>query len=509
MAHFPRRVATAFLAICAAVLSSCSFLIDPPLRIVEVSPSAEIVEASSVSEIRIEFSRAPRKSSAEEAFSLRADGNRVPGRFSWEGASMRFRPNEGLLSGRRYEIAVDSGAEDEAGISLDLAYKSVFSTRGDSGRPSVLSLSPASGSALDDRFVPIVVSFSEAMDQSSVYRSIVTSPSIKAGYSWSPDGQTCTITPLEALAWQTEYLVTVQTSAADKSGNLLMTDASTRFRIGTESVAPVLLSAKNLVSGVPGNVSLTAALPADTVLVVDSGWESLWGLFLGFSEPVDADTVEAAVQAEPSFGYDFRSDGGDSGTSYRIVPTERLRYGTTYTFTLRKGVEDLLGNKSRDDMVFHFRVDGPSSRPPEILSMAFRKNPEGASADYAFYDMASNPQYGVLPIDSLVFVPATTKRTYIDLVIRLAAGAALDPFSLMETFSVSSTNSCSSFAPMKVDYPVADPAVPPPPGAVAARVWLDVTNRNASGLVTFRIASAFHDDKATPLAEEWALPLNK
>lgn len=509
MAHFPRRVATAFLAALAAALSSCSFLMDPPLRILAVSPSAEVVEASSVDAIRVDFSRVPRKVSAEEAFSLRADGNRVPGRFSWEGASMRFVPDEGLLSGRKYEIAVEVGAEDEAGVSLELPYKSVFSTRGDSARPSVLSISPANGSVLDDRFVPVVIAFSEAMEPSGAYRSIVSSPSFKAGYSWSQDGRTCTITPLEALDWQTEYLVTVQSSATDLSGNLLGSEASTRFRIGTESEAPVLLSAKNLVSGLPGGVSLIAALPTDTAAMVVPGWETQWGLSLVFSEPVLADTVKAAIQAEPSFGYDVRSDGGDSGASYRIVPTERLRYGTTYSFTLRKGVEDLLGNKSRDDMAFHFKVDGPSSRPPEILSMAFRKNPEGASAEYALYDMASDPQYGVLPLDPLVFVPATTKRTYLDLVVRLASGAALDPFSLMESFSVSSTNSCASFSPMKIDYPVADPAVPPPAGAAAVRVWIDVTNRNASGLLTFRIASGFHDDKANSLAGEWVLPLNK
>lgn len=509
MAHLPRRIAVLALLAAGLAFFSCSLLLDPPLRIVEASPSTELVEASAVKDICIAFSRTPRKSSAEEAFSLRADGNRVSGRFSWEGARMRFTPNEGLSAGRRYEVAVESSAEDESGVSLATPYKFVFSTRGDSLRPAVVSLSPTNGSTLNDRLHPVVVTFSKAMDESSVYRSLVVSPGFKAVYSWNPEGTVCSMTPIEELAQQTEYLVTVQTAATDRSGNQLVAEASARFRIGTESTPPSLLSAHNFVAGAAGAVALRPSVPGDSALAVNGGWESTWGIEFVFSEAVKADTVKSSLSIDPSFGFDLRCDGGDYGTTMRIVPSERLRYGSACTITLRKGVEDLLGNKTREDSIYHLKVNGAASRPPEILSLSFLKNPDGAIPAYAVYDISSSPQFGILPVDSLAYVPATAKQTSIDLVVRLADGAAIDPFSLMEAFSVSTTNSCASVSPTRIEYPVAAPATPPPPGASVIRIWCDFTNRNSSGLITFRVASGFQDNKGNKTMEDWALPLNK
>ena len=108
------------------------------------------------------------------------------------------------------------------GISSVCELSSSFAI--DSTPPSAVSASPSAGATDVPLGTPVVVTFSEAMNRSSVERAIAITPTASiSSYSWDSNGAVLTIRFSNPLAENTDYTLSIGCGAQDDSspGNVL------------------------------------------------------------------------------------------------------------------------------------------------------------------------------------------------------------------------------------------------------------------------------------------------
>ncbi|EKD81676.1 MAG: hypothetical protein ACD_39C01695G0001, partial [uncultured bacterium] len=84
--------------------------------------------------IKVEFSKAMNKESAQTAFALKQGSTAVNGSFSWSGNIMSFTPSSILAYGTQYQISIAGSALDSLGNSLSAAVNWSFTTAADEGK---------------------------------------------------------------------------------------------------------------------------------------------------------------------------------------------------------------------------------------------------------------------------------------------------------------------------------------------------------------------------------------
>jgi hypothetical protein len=489
---------------------SCT-LFAPKFSIISWSPnSARVIDPASTY-IWIEFSDEPDKDSAERAFSLTEDGASVQGRFSWSGNTMHFEPIGGIKENRTYAMTVTTVAERSDAISLMDEFYFEFSTKDEEDRPAIVSVTPADGAVITDRYASIVVTLSEPVDRASFYKAFSLSPSVKGAFEWSDGDSVCAFVPRQPYEWQVEYSLTIQNTLADLSGNLVTEPWKARFRIGDDTIHPTVVRVSNAVDGIEGAVILVPADPDDDPQVFVQGWESTWGIIIAFSEPVLREGMEGNISFEPAWSYTI--DNADSlDDTFLLHPSERLARDTLYTLTIRDGIEDGQGNSMEAVTTYKFLVNGPMTVSPSVTRLRFRTNPSAAPSGAVYDDKTCDhsEDYTNISITSVEFGVGSAVETYVDVYFSLAQGAAIDRFSLMDNFSVSGTNSCASFSLKRIE--IASFSEPQPldiPGTACARIYFDIENENESGIVTFELDDGFVDSAGNPIDGSWRLPLLK
>ena len=492
-----------------AVIAAGCALFTPRFSIVGWSPNEARIADPGIVSLWLRFSARADRSSIEEAFSLTMDGDLVQGDFAWDGDVMRFVPAQRLERNHEYEIRLDTGAENENGVSLDEEFIHTFSTKTEDGRPALLSVTPADGAALTDRYARVEMSFSEAVDRDSLYGAFSLNPSVRGRFDWSAGDSTCAFVPLEPYAWQTEYRLAIQDGLADISGNTITKACATRFTIGTDNCPPEVLRLSNTVNNVEGDFVLAPSLPSDTVPVFSPLWESTWGLALVFSELVEREGLESHIRLEPAWSYAI-DDRAALGSSFVLVPQERFSRDVLYSITINKGIKDAQGNPSVGESVCRFRVDGAATRSPALTRLRFRNNPGTSPAAWDDRLCDHGDDYSSMTVSSLVFTVGSPVETCVDLYFSLAPGASVNLFSLMREFSIRASNSCASFTLKKMQASgFSDPQPAEVAGSQCVRVILDLWNATDSGIVTFGLGEGFVDSAGNPIAGAWRLPLLK
>jgi hypothetical protein len=499
-----RRITLAILALQAC---SCSLFFIPPIRIVAWSPAVERPSPASSVKVWVEFSAPVNKNKAEAAFTLKEGSAVQAGSFAWHGNQMLFLPLQEISEGKDYEMTVSDTVENDLGVSLEADFHFSFSTKSETVRPWVSSFSPAGDAVIDDPYQSLVIVFSEKMDPPSLYRAFSVIPQAPGSFTWSADGATCTFTPLQPYEWQTEYVVTIRSEASDAQGNSLADEFISRFSVGSDTAPPAVSSVRNTMGGIASGVSLAADDPDDAAVTVTESWECGWGIEVHFSEPVLRESIESYLVFSPDWRYSIDCPSLASDT-LSLQPEERLVYDTVYTLTVRQGVTDEQGNKTPADTCYRFRSNGSASAPPQVTKLRFRLNPADPPVDAEYAEYGPNDAF--LSLDLTEFSAGSTVSTYLDLYLILAQDAGVNLMSLMEAFSISTTNGCAIFAiPAMQATDFADPQPEPVAGAAVARIKLDITNGTSSGIVTFKLSGDLIDSSGNPIAAAWQLPLLK
>jgi RHS repeat-associated protein len=268
---------------------------------------------------------------------LSASGVAVPGTVSLSssGTTLSFLPIAFLTPSTTYAVNV-SGATDESGNTL-VPFSSTFttgtSTTANTTIPAVVSTSPASGATGVSIGSPIVLTFNEPIDFTTVSTATVPvavsgfSGALTGTYSLDPTGTVLTFTPTTPLPGNAT--VTVQITyygVADLSGNL-----STSFYSYFHTGAGGTTTGPSVVSVTPQNGS--TGIGANAVVV------------LTFSESLNASTVTTSnfgllVNGTPQVpGISISADN-------RVVTLNPygLPASSAVSVLVSSGVTDLYGN---------------------------------------------------------------------------------------------------------------------------------------------------------------------
>lgn len=152
-------------------------------------------------------------------------------------------PASSLLSSVQYRVEVLGGIVSSKGIPLgnpgsagyvtNVMFKSDFTTgaSSDTTAPTVSATIPAASATSVNTTKPIVISFSEAIDPSTITDSSVSvklgSSAVSGNLSYDPMNRTATLVPNYALTASSTYTISVTTAVKDLAGVTLDQDSVT------------------------------------------------------------------------------------------------------------------------------------------------------------------------------------------------------------------------------------------------------------------------------------------
>ena len=195
-------------------------------------------------------------------FTLRNGLIPVLGTVTVTGATAKFVPSAQLATNTTYTASITTGAVNQEGIALAATYTWTFTT---GTLPTVVSKVPAAGATGVSRTSTVVVTFSEAMDQTTLTGANFT---VKNGLVAVPGtvthtATTATFTPTGTLPANTLLTGSVSTGAKNLAGIALGAAVTWTFTtVNTSPTCPALVNlgtAGNFVILAKSGVSTTGA----------------------------------------------------------------------------------------------------------------------------------------------------------------------------------------------------------------------------------------------------------
>jgi len=225
----------------------------------------------------------------------------------------------------------------------------------DTTPPNVNSTSPANGNTNVSLSSNIAVTFSEAMDPTTISTTtiIVSDPvtdSPVAGLV-TYSGVTAIFNPTNELAPNTVYTATITTGVKDVAGNAMVMNYSWIFTTGsTVDVTPPTVSSTvpvNAATAVPLNQNIAAT----------------------FSEAMDPTTITATTMTLYQGATAITGTVSYTGVTASFHPASNLAPSTVYTATITTGAMDLASNAMVSNYVWTFTTGTtPDVTPPTVNS---------------------------------------------------------------------------------------------------------------------------------------------
>ena len=193
-------------------------------------------------------------------------------------------------------------------------------------RPTVSSTSPADNATGVAVNADISALFSMAMnEETSSTISLTNGTEIVAGTS-SYSEKTVTFNPTEDLLANTTYVVTIQKSAVNASGESLLDDHTWSFT--TAELADLILP------------TVVALSPIDNA----TGIARNKAVTINFSEAMKVSTINASTFTLSEGTDEVTGVVSYSETTATFAPAAMLKGGTVYTARISNGAQDLAGN---------------------------------------------------------------------------------------------------------------------------------------------------------------------
>ena len=232
----------------------------------------------------------------------------------------------------------------------------------DTTPPTVTSLSPASGATNVATNAAATVTFSEALNASTVSSSTVflrdaNNVVVPTTVTYSSAAKTVTLTPTSPLANSMTYTIVAKGGSAgvkDVAGNALVTDATSSFTTIADTTPPTVTAvspaagATNVATGATATVTFSEALNASTI---------------GSSTVFLRDANSVVVPTTNAYNSATRT--------VTLTPTSALVNSMVYTVVAKggsAGLKDLAGNSLISDVTSSFTtIAVPTSSPPVSL----------------------------------------------------------------------------------------------------------------------------------------------
>jgi hypothetical protein len=218
--------------------------------------------------------------------------------------------------------------------------------------PSAASVVPLGGAAGVCPNVVVTVTFSKAMNPSTINATTFTvSPGVVGTITHDATGTIFTFTPSAPLALSTNYTATISTGATDMFGNALASNFAWSFTTGTNPCVP-----PSVVSELPLN-GATGVCPNAVVTAT-------------FSRAMNPSTINTTT---------FTLTGPGTapvtgvvtyfGSTATFAPSSALALNTLYTATITTGAKDTFGNALAGNFVWTFTTGSALCAPPTVISV--------------------------------------------------------------------------------------------------------------------------------------------
>jgi Bacterial Ig-like domain len=337
--------------------------VTPP-RIVIIAPVNGATNVSTFATVTATFNEAMDPTTINTTtFSLKvtSSGANIPGTVTYTAATRaEFTPTNPFPSSTSITATITAGAKDISGNALLLTAGSpgIWSfTTADQTPPTVIATSPANGASGVSATAPITVTFSEAMDATTInasnftLRVTSTGAAVAGTVTYNAATHVATFTPNSALAAPFNYTATISANVKDVAGNFAGVDVPFSFTTG-DTTPPTVVSTSpaNLATNVPTNAVISAT----------------------FSEAMGPTTITASTFTVKVTATSAAVAGtvalNLAGTVATFTPSAALASGTTYTATITTGAKDISGNALASNFIWAFiSVDNV---PPTVLSVS-------------------------------------------------------------------------------------------------------------------------------------------
>ncbi len=321
-------------------------------------PAARAVGVDPGDEMWMLFSTEMDQQKTQEAFRLSSGSGTVSGRFRWEGTRMIFTPLTPLSGSGEFVMTAGRQSETVDGVDIGDDQTIRFFVGADQARPRFVASNPANGAAGVAAGTNIDITFSEAIDFSSLADGITISPSVLFTFTQSADRTVASLVPASPLTPGT-YTVSVTSGVQDLNGNTLQNETSFAFVVGTDFIQPAVTSAVNgavtLVNGVNTN-GVDRSLP----------------LVITFTEAMDQAATESAIGISP-FVANTKTWNLASDTLTITFPTG-LDSEINYTLSVDATARDVAGNALNQSYSYPFFTNAAASLRPMVTAAIQRQS---------------------------------------------------------------------------------------------------------------------------------------
>jgi hypothetical protein len=488
---------------------SCDILRSSPFEVSTWNPGEGYQPAFKSCSVSLSFSHEPDFLSIERYFSMTEDENRITGSFNWIGNTMTFLPDSPIEENHDYTLSITADAHDIKGISLDTKFEGKFTTRPDFARLNILSIFPEQESIMNDTRGEVKVIFSRNFPLKSCNEFISFTPVISGTWQIETDGKTAVFTPSEN--WQQiRYAIKIAATFTGINGISMGKDFSSIFTVGEDKIKPFLKGAYRIDDN---GIYTELAESTPGLFNENDGWEKNDRICLRFSEPVDTGSLKSYFSAEGGPSLIMETENGFAEEvifSFEKLPDWESRF----FFRIKPGIKDHAENQSPDNHIFRIFANGKYSKPPSLAGIRLPITPgkiqegEQELTAYSIDDLFAD-----LPIisgeDNFPYSKAIPE--WIELYFDCAENARPDLFSIMELFSVNSSNNATAFSARSIRDSDFSILIPQKEWESFQRVEIRglLTNTINSGIVNFQLNAGLKDSLGNKSEKQFRISLLK
>ncbi|MHA2610986.1 MAG: Ig-like domain-containing protein [bacterium JZ-2024 1] len=314
---------------------------------------------------------------------------------------------------------------------------------GDRNPPLLASSLPENGSSGIALSQPIVLIFTEPMDQANTESAISLFPSLTVRFEWSLNRQIVTLFHDTAFSPSTTYTLRIATTARDLAGNRLLYPVEIRFTTSAQSEdtqPPRVLFTE------PGNNAQDVPIQQIVRIL--------------FSEPMNSADTENAIIVQPPIELNFQWN--ETKTTLSATPGTRFQEGTLYRWEISTSARDLAGNPLSAPYQFQFTtVSAPPVQPVNFTVKVTDACQAALPGAYIIVEDARGTlQHQVVPgelqtVFTGIIPPYTATVAYRE-------SPTHEPF--LSTFVLTGEDSIYFWVPVHQDN--CPPPPPPPPGEI-------------------------------------------
>lgn len=291
----------------------------------------------------LQFSENLDQIEANELLQITGPQGLVEGDIVWTGKTMTFTPYKPLTTGYRYNFKYQGMVQTTEGLKHQVNISIPFFAGTNSQRAILTYSSPDSGT-ITSVFNPVTFTFSKALNRTKFEKDFSISPSADLDYVWSNGDTQVVITP--KIKWSNKKLHRwkIPSSIIDTDNIPIALEYSQTFLVQEDVTAPEVSSVNPAVRQIDGSYTPMSALGLTDL---DNNNE----IYIEFNEAIDFVSLSSSFSIKPDLDGHFKQV---SPTKFVYIKGSTFKPEEEYIITINKGMVDISGNATPEDITYKF-----------------------------------------------------------------------------------------------------------------------------------------------------------